>query len=416
MIELSPELLTLIMLCGVLVGVLSGYPIGIVIGALALIVGFFVFGTTVGGVIYPRVYALLLNYTLLAIPLFVFMGAMLERSGITARLYDSLYVWLGGLRGGLALISVLVGTIMAACVGIIAASITMLTIVALPAMLKRSYDKSLAAGSIVAGGCLGILIPPSIMLVIYGPMAALSVGKLFMGAFGPGLLLSVLYMTYIACRSFLQPEIAPAVPVEERRVPFLKKTITLLTSLVPPVLLVMSVLGVIFLGIAPPTEAASMGAFTATLLAIAYRKFSWRVLGDVTLITFKTSGYILLMAVASFAFVGVFIGGGGGDVVEGILLATPGGKWGVVAVVMFTVFIMGMFMDWLPIIFIIVPIVTPIASTLGFDPIWFAMMICVNLQMCFMTPPFAVNIHTDCLLGELGSNFLYTRTTFSTEH
>ncbi len=392
MIELSPELLTFVMLGGVLVGVLSGYPIGIVIGALALIVGFFGFGTAVGQVIYPRFYELLLNYTILAVPLFVFMGAMLERSGITEKLYDALYLWLGGLRGGLAIVTVLVGTIMAACVGIIAASITMLTLVAMPSMLKRGYGKSLASGSICAGGCLGILIPPSIMLIVYGPMAQISVGKLLFGAFLPGFLLSALYVTYIIVRSFLQPNIAPAVPVEERTVPFVKKTAMLLTSLVPPVLLVLSVLGVIFFGIAPPTEAASMGAFVATLLTIIYRRFSLRVLGEVTMITFRVSGFILLIAAAAYAFVGVFIGGGGGDVIEELIMATPGGKWGIFAMVMFIVFILGMFMDWLPIVFIMVPIVTPIAETLGFHPVWFAIMICVNLQMCFMTPPFAGGI------------------------
>ena len=392
MTELSPELLTFLMMGGVLVGVLTGFPIGIVIGALAIIVGFFQFGTAVGQVIYPRVFSLMINYTILAVPMFVFMGAMLERSGITEKLFDALYLWLGGLRGGLAVVTVLVGTIMAACVGIIAASITMLTMVALPAMLKRGYDKSLATGAICAGGCLGILIPPSIMLIVYGPMAQISVGKLLFGAFIPGFILSALYITYIALRCFFQPNIAPAVPIEERGVPFRKKTIQLLVSLVPPVLLVMSVLGVIFFGIAPPTEAASMGAFIATLLTVAYRRFSWRVLKDVSFITFRISGFILLIGTMAFAYVGVFIAGGGGDVIEKLILSTPGGKWGIFLVVMLTVFILGMFMDWLPIVFIMVPIITPIAAAQGFDPLWFAIMICVNLQMAFMTPPFAAGI------------------------
>ena len=392
MTELSPELLTLVMMGGVLVGVLTGYPIGIVIGALAIVVGLFQFGTAIGQIIYPRVFSLMINYTILAVPMFVFMGAMLERSGITEKLFDALYLWLGGLRGGLAVVTVLVGTIMAACVGIIAASITMLTMVALPAMLKRGYDKSLATGAICAGGCLGILIPPSIMLIVYGPMAQISVGKLLFGAFIPGFILSALYITYIALRCFFQPNIAPAVPIEERGVPFRKKTIQLLVSLVPPVLLVMSVLGVIFFGIAPPTEAASMGAFIATLLTVAYRRFSWRVLKDVSFITFRISGFILLIGTMAFAYVGVFIAGGGGDVIEKLILSTPGGKWGIFLVVMLTVFILGMFMDWLPIVFIMVPIITPIATAQGFDPIWFAIMICVNLQMAFMTPPFAAGI------------------------
>ncbi|MGB2814774.1 MAG: TRAP transporter large permease subunit [Dehalococcoidales bacterium] len=392
MTELSPEFLTFLMMGGVLVGVLTGFPIGIVIGALAIIVGFFQFGTAVGQIIYPRVFSLMINYTILAVPMFVFMGAMLERSGITEKLFDALYLWLGGLRGGLAIVTVLVGTIMAACVGIIAASITMLTMVALPAMLKRGYDRSLATGAICAGGCLGILIPPSIMLIVYGPMAQISVGKLLFGAFIPGFILSALYITYIALRCFFQPNIAPAVPIEERGVPFRKKTTQLITSLVPPVLLVLAVLGVIFFGIAPPTEAASMGAFIATLLTVAYGRFNWRVLKDVSFITFRISGFILLIGTMAFAYVGVFIAGGGGDVIEKLILSTPGGKWGIFLVVMLTVFILGMFMDWLPIVFIMVPIITPIAAAQGFDPLWFAIMICVNLQMAFMTPPFAAGI------------------------
>ena len=323
MIDLSPEIVTIIMLGGVLVGVLAGYPLAIPVGALALIMGFLLFGTGVFSLLYARLYSLIHSYVLLAIPLFVFMGAMLERSGIAERMYAALYLWLSGFRGGLAIITVVMGTVLAACVGIIGASVTMLSLLALPSMLKRGYSKSLASGSVCAGGTLGILIPPSIMLVIYGPMAGISVGKLFMAAFIPGLVLSGLYVTYIATRCFFQPKIAPAVPVEERAVPFLKKTAMLLTSLVPPALLIMAVLGSIFLGIAPPTEAAAVGAFAATILTIAYRRFNFEVL------------------------------------------------------------------NWIGIIFIMVPILAPIAPALGFDPLWFGMMIIINLQMSFMTPPFA---------------------------
>jgi tripartite ATP-independent transporter DctM subunit len=200
-----------------------------------------------------------MNYPLLAAPLFIFMGLMLERSGIAERLYNALYVWMGGLRGGLAIVTVLIGTIMAACVGIIAASITMLAVVALPSMVRRGYNRSLASGSICAGGTLGILIPPSIMLVLYGPMASLSVGRLFFGAVIPGFILSSLYISYIAIRSLLQPSIAPPVPLEQRQVPFLKKTWMLATSLLPAAFLILAVLGTIFFGIAPPTEAAAIG-------------------------------------------------------------------------------------------------------------------------------------------------------------
>jgi len=388
-IDISPELVTILMLGGVLVGVMIGYPLAIPVGALGLIFGFLLFGTPVFDLLYARLFKLINSYPLLAVPLFVFMGVMLERSGIAERMYEALYLWLSGLRGGLAIITVIIGTILAACVGIIGASVSMLALLALPAMMKRGYHSSLASGAVCAGGCLGILIPPSIMLVIYGPMANISVGKLFMGAFIPGFVLSGLYITYIAIRCFFQPEIAPAVPVEERRVPFLRKTTLLLTSLVPPALLVLAVLGSIFFGIAPPSEAAAVGAFVATLLTIAYRRFSFQVLKATTTQTLMVTSMILLIGGLSFVFVGVFIPAGGAKVVKELILAAPGGRWGAFAMVMFIMFLLGFFIDWIGIIFIMIPILSPIAPELGFDPLWFALMICVNLQMSFMTPPFA---------------------------
>jgi tripartite ATP-independent transporter DctM subunit len=268
----------------------------------------------------------------------------------------------------------------------------MLALIALPAMVKRGYDKALASGSVCAGGTLGILIPPSIMLVLYGPMAEISVGKLFMAAFMPGLVLSGLYCAYIALYCLVRPQKAPVVPVAERTVPFLKKTTLLLTSLVPPVILVLSVLGSIFFGIAPPTEAASVGAFAAILLALAYRRLSFRALRETTFETLRVTSKVIFVAVCAFMFVGVFLGLGGGKVVGNIILGAPGGRWGAFSLIMFVVFILGMFIDWLGIIFIMVPIITPIGPALGFDTLWLAMMICVNLQMSFLTPPFAYAI------------------------
>ena len=389
MFELSSEVLTVIMLGGVFVGVLTGFPLAVIVGSLGMIIGFLIIGTDVGTLLYQRAFKIETNYILLAVPLFVFMGNMLERSGITERLYDVLYLWLGGIRGGLAIVTVLIGTILAACVGIIAASVTMLSVVALPSMMRRGYSKSLATGSICAGGTLGILIPPSIMLVVYGPMAMISVGKLFFGAFIPGFLLSALYCSYIGLRSLLQPHVAPAVPAEERKVPFLRKTIMLLSTLVPPVILILSVLGSIFFGVAAPTEAAGVGAFVATLLALAYRRLNWPVLKEAGLLTVRLSGMIFLIAVMAYAFTAVFIRAGCGEVVKNLILAAPGGRWGAFVIIMFIAFLLGFFIDWLGIVFIMVPIVTPVAEVLGFDSLWFAIMVCVNLQMSFLTPPFA---------------------------
>lgn len=393
MIDLSPEILTAIMLGGIVVGVLTGFPVGFVIGAIGLIVGYFVFGDIIGQVLYDRAVDLMINYILLAVPLFIFMGTMLEYSGIAEKMFDALYVWFGSIRGGLAVTTVLIGTIVAATVGIIAASVTMLTLVAMPTMVKRGYSKSLASGSVCAGGCLGILIPPSVMLVLYGPMANISVGKLFFGAFIPGFMLSGLYCTYILIHSYLQPKIAPSIPPELMpKISYWRKTVNLLAAVAPTGILIMSVLGVIFLGVAPPSEAAGMGAFVATLLTIAYGRFNLKVLKDVSLSTLRSSGFIFLLLAAAVAFVGVFVRGGGDEVVEKLIVGVPGGRWGSFAVVMFIIFILGFIIDPLAIIFIMVPIITPIAATLEFNTLWFAMMVCVNFQMAFMTPPFAMAI------------------------
>jgi tripartite ATP-independent transporter DctM subunit len=393
MISLTPEMTTLLLLGGILIGVLLGYPLAISVGAVGFILAFLMWGPGIASdMFYTRMFNQITNYTLLAVPFFVFMGIMLERTGVAEQLYSALYLWFGGLRGGLAITTILIGTIMAACVGVIAASTMMLALVGIPAMLKRGYSKSLATGCVCAGGTLGILIPPSIMLVVYGPMANLSVGALFFGAFLPGFLLSALYIAYIVIWCMLKPNEGPPVSAEERAVPLGTKTLLLVKSLMPPLFIILAVLGSIFFGIAAPTEAGAVGALAATLLAVAYRKFSFLALRQTALETIKLSGMILLIASLAFAFVGVFIRAQCGGVVQDFLLGTPGGKWGVFFVIMFICFILGMFIDWIGIVFIMVPIITPIGAALGFDPLWFAMMIIVNLQMSFLTPPFAYAI------------------------
>lgn len=392
MIDISPELLTIIMLGSIFLGVITGFPLAIPIGGVTVIIGFLLYGTTSLDLIYSRIFGLVTNYTLLAVPLFIFMGGMLARSGIAEKMYAALYLWLGGMRGGLAIVTVVIGTVLAATVGIIAASITMLGQVALPAMVKRGYSKSLASGTVVASGCLGILIPPSIMLIVYGPMAMISVGKLFMAAFPAGFMLSGLYMTYITIRCVVRPADAPAIPHEERTMPLMKKTAMLLRSIAPTAILILAVLGVIFLGIAAPTEAAASGAVVATLLALAYRRLNFKIFTETALETLRLTGMILLIGSCAFAFVGIFLSAGCGKVVEELILSTPGGKWGAFGIIMFIIFMLGFFLDWIGILFIIIPIISPLVEPLGFHPLWFAMMVCVNLQTSFMTPPFAPGI------------------------
>ncbi len=391
---ITPEVATVLMFGGVFLAVITGFPFALGIGTVGFLVGSLIFGLNATlELYYTRIFDQLINYTLLAVPLFVFMGNMLERSGITESLFETLYVILGRVRGGLAVATILMGTILAACVGVIAASVTTLALLALGPMVKRGYDKALACGTVCAGGTLGILIPPSIMLVVYGPAAGISVGKLFFGAFFPGFLLSFLYCLYILVYCFFKEDAGPAVPLEEvQGISLGKKLRMLAVSLLPPVVLILSVLGSIFFGIAAPTEAAAVGAFAATALAALYRRLNLDVLKGVAIDTIRLSGMVYLILVMASAFVGVFLRAGCGEVVGSLILRAPVGKWGIFLIVMLLVFFLGMFIDWLGIVLLLVPIVTPIAAKLGFDPIWFAMMICVNLQMSFLTPPFAYAI------------------------
>ncbi len=392
MIEISPELTTVLMFAGIFFGILMGFPLAFSLSGVAMIVGFLFGGAGLFEMFYLRLFGVVTEYVFLAFPLFVFMGIMVERSGVTERLFGALYLLLGGLRGGLAIATVVLGTIMAATVGIIAASVVMLGLIALPAMVKRNYYKPLASATVCAGGTLGILIPPSIMLVLYGPIANISVGELFMGAFIPGLLLSGLYILYIAIRCAMREKDGPAMPLEERAVPASRKLYLLATSLIPPLILIFSVLGTLFFGIAAPTEAAAMGALGAMLLALGYRSLTWKVLWDTVFQTMSTTSMALLIAIGANMFTSAFLSMGCGDVLTGLILKFPFGKWGVFFMIMLVVFILGMFIDWIGIILIMVPLVTPIGDAMGFDRLWMAMMIIVNLQMSFLTPPFAYAI------------------------
>ena len=393
MINLAPELIAIMMLGGVFLLVLTGFPIAFVIGSVALLVGMLVFGpNTTFHILFSRFYELSLNYPYLAVPLFTFMGVILQQSGITNDLYKSLYDVLGRLKGGLAIVTIIFGTILAACLGVIAASVTILTLMSLGPMLKRDYDKSIAAGSIVAAGTLGILIPPSIMLIVYAPQAGLSIGQMFLGALFPGLLLSFLYILYVAIRCHLNPKLGPSIPADQMTPFTIAKLGRLLKSMLPPVLLIAAVMGTIFTGIAPPTEAAAVGCSAAILLTIIYGKFSFKMLREASMETLKVSAFVVLIAALSYAFVGIFMNAGAGDVVANMILSVPGGKWASFAVVMAVVFALGMFIEWIGIVFIVVPIFSIIFAKLGFDPLWAGMMVVVNLQMAFMTPPMAMSI------------------------
>jgi tripartite ATP-independent transporter DctM subunit len=390
MIDLSPDAITLLMFVPLLVCILLGYPLAFALGGIGMLVSLVFYGPEqTFAVFYNRVWGVLIDYTFLAVPLFVFMGLMLERSGVSERLFQAIYLWMGPVRGGLALATVLLGTILAAAVGIIGASVVMLGLIALPSMHARGYKKELACGAICAGGTLGILIPPSVMLVIYGPVADIGVGLLFMAAFVPGFVLSALYMGYILIACLIRPEWGPAISLEERRVPLATKLRALTGSLLPTLSIIFAVLGTIFLGIAAPTEAAAVGAIAAAVLAASYRQLEWSIIKSTLFQTAKVTSMVMIIAMCAGMFTSTFLGLGCGKVVEEAVVGLPFGRWGSFIVIQLIVFILGMFIDWIGIIFIMIPIVTPIGQALGFNKLWFAMMIIVNLQMSFLTPPFA---------------------------
>lgn len=390
---MSPEYLAIAMFGVLLILVLTGFPIAFALASLALVFGLVGWGSPVFHQFTSRIFGTVYNEVLPAVPLFIFMGCMLERSGIAERLYKSLYWAMGPIKGGLAIATVVICTLFAACTGIIGASVTTMGMLALPPMLKRFYDKPLATGSICAGGTLGILIPPSIMLILYGPMAGLSVSKLFMAAIIPGLLLSGVYILYIAIRSSLQPGLALAMPIEERAGINLGKVFgSLVVDLISPAFLILAVLGSIFFGICDPVEAAGLGALGAILISVAYRRFNWKTLGEASYVTLRVTSMVMFVVLGATMFTGVFMGLGGDKVVEQILLAIPFGRWAIFAAMMFIIFILGMFLDWIGILYVIIPMFTPIGVVLGFNPLWFAMVICVNLQLSFLTPPFAYAI------------------------
>lgn len=389
---MSPEVITFLMFAGLLIGILLGYQTAFVLGGLSALFGLIFVGPEIFGFFILRLLGLMKNYVLLAVPIFLFMGVFMEKSGVAERLYSAMYLWLGGLRGGLGIATVVICVIFAAATGVVGASEVTIGLLALPAMLKREFDKPLACGTICAGGTLGILIPPSILIVMYGPTAGLSVGKLFMGAFIPGILLGVLYMLYIAVRCYFRPQDGPPMPLEERMVPASEKLRLLLTSIVPPIFLILAVLGTIFFGIASVTEASAMGALASIILAGIYRQLSFRVVKEACLRTLQITSMILLIAVGASFFTSTFVTLGGGDVVNQFILGLPLSKWGILFAMMAVLVVLGMFIDWIGIVFIVVPLFTPIAEHLGFDPIWFALLVMINLQISFLTPPFAYSI------------------------
>ena len=372
-----------------IVSVFAGFPVAFCLMGIALIFGIVGFGTSLPPFLIRRVYGMADNYVLAAVPLFIFMGTMLERSGIAKRLFEAISIWTGRLKGGLAISTILMCTIIAACTGIIGASEVMVGVMAIPAMLKRNYNHPLICGTICAGGALGTLIPPSVVTVVYGPAAGLSVGRLLISTIFPGLLLSTIYIIYIALRSNLNPAFAPPVPPEETRIPLQEKLKITATGMLPSLALIFAVMGSIVLGLSPPTEAAALGAFGSIILTVAYGNFSRKALQETVIQTLRITSMMMIILVGGSIFSGVFLGMGGGEATEKILSALQLRPWAVMVLFLLIIYLAGFILDWASILLVFVPIFSPIITKLGFDPIWFGTLFIMMIQTSYLTPPMA---------------------------
>jgi tripartite ATP-independent transporter DctM subunit len=386
---LTSEYFVLLMFPGVLLCIFMGFPVAFSLMGMSLVFGIVGFGDAVGQMLIRRVWDVANNYVLAAVPLFVFMGSMLEASGIASKLFESMIQWTGRLRGGMAIGTVMMCTIFAAATGIIGASEVVIGLLAIPPMLARNYNKGLICGTICAGGSLGTIIPPSVVIVVYGPAAGLSVGRLLMAAVFPGLLLSSLYITYIVVRCLIRPQDGPGLPEEEFGMPLKAKLKLTVTSLLPPLTLIFAVMGTILLGWAAPTEAAALGAFGAVVLTTIYGKMSWPTFRDACVNTLRISSMIMLVLTGGTMYTGVFLGMGGGEVTEKLLMALHLSPWMMVLLFLFMAFVAGFLLDWISVLLIFVPIFIPIVIKMGFDPIWFSILFLVVIQTSYLTPPMA---------------------------
>ena len=339
-----------------------------------------------------RIYAIMQNTILMAVPLFIFMGIILQKTGLAERLLESMGSLFGKVRGGVAISTVLVGSLLAASTGVVGASVVAMGVISLPVMLKYNYDKKLATGVICASGTLGQIIPPSIVLIILGDVFQVPVGDLFKAAIYPGLSLVGAYILYIVVVSFFNKDVAPAIPVHEDAGTKIRQIITALKAIIPPLVLIVLVLGSIFAGIATPTESAAVGTVGAMVLALMYGVFSIDMLKEGALETSKVTAMVFAILIGATAFSMVFTYTGGDAIVEEVMMSLPGEKWGFIVTSMLVIMFLGFFIDFVEISYIIVPILVPIAINLGINPVWYAILIAMNLQTSFLTPPFGFSL------------------------
>ncbi len=381
------------MFLGALVILGIGYPVAFSLGATAIVFGIIgvslgIFDPIIIRAMPSRIFNVMSNYTLLAIPYFIFLGSMLEKSGLAEDLLDTMGILFGPIRGGLAIAVVVVGALLAATTGVVAATVVAMGLISLPIMLRYGYNKELACGVICAAGTLGQIIPPSVVLVVLGDQIGVSVGRLFLGSLIPGLLLSAALAFYCWVVALLKPEMAPALPLSARSISGAALAKRVFQVMIPPLLLIVAVLGSIFFGISTATEAGAVGALGATLLAAANRRLTWKNFIAVCDATMRATTMVIFILIGSTAFALVFRALSGDKFVFDLMANLPGGAWGFLVVSMLIVFFLGFFIDFFEICFIVIPLFIPVAKALGFDLIWFGVLLGANLQTSFLTPPF----------------------------
>ena len=379
--------ISLLIVVVMLVLMLAGMPLAWVTMLLAVGCTLLWLGPAGLPLVASRVYGFVSEYVFVAVPLFVLMACILEGSGVARDLYRAMHLFAGGLPGGLAVQTTLVAVVMAAMTGIIGGEIVLLGLIALPQMLARNYDPKLAIGTICAGGSLGTMIPPSVVLILYGLTANVSIGDLFLAGITPGLLLGGLYVGYIMLRCSMDPSLGPPAPPEEREMPLAEK-LALLKGLLLPIMIIIWVLGSIYGGIASVTESAGIGACGAIVSAWLRRELSWALIRNALLRTMTTVGVLLWLAFGANALIGIYNIMGGTGYVRGLITGLPLEPLGIIIVMMLILVVLGMFMDWIGILLLTMPIFVPVATELGFDPVWFGILFCMNMQASYLTPPF----------------------------
>lgn len=387
---MSIEWITFCIFGSMVVVMMMGLPVAFSTGVVGIIYTAVFLGPEAVNVVPTRIFGLMTNYLLDAIPLFILMANILERSGIIEDIYNMVYQWLGWLKGGVATATVAACTMMAAMAGVVGATEVTMGLIALPQMLNRKYDKIMALGVILAGGTLGILIPPSVMLIVYGMVDNSSIGQLYAGAFIPGFLLSGLFILYVTIRCYINPKLGPPVPKEERL--DFKGLLKVLFPIIPGGILIFLVLGTIVIGVASPTEAAGVGCLGAVIIGVVKKRLTWETTVQAAIQTIKATGMVMWTMFGANIFIALYIMVGGATFVQNMLLGSGLAPWTIIWIMMGTVIFLGCFVDWVGILMLTIPLFGPIIRKLGFDPIWFGVLMAVNLQMSFMTPPFGMSL------------------------